>query len=146
VGNKSRLPEFAGTFVGEEIVSPSPWAPRGGPAIARIHARMVLRGAVLVTDYVEERDGKVIFEGHGVYTCEANDLYRMYWFDTSGPGPDAPIEGRWVGDTLTFEGATAKGRIRYVYNLDPEGYTFRIEHATSGAAAILMQGKYRRQA
>jgi hypothetical protein len=108
---------------------------------------MVLGGTVLVTDYVEERDGKVILEGHGVYTYEAQDLYRMYWFDTSGPGPDAPIEGRWVGDTLTFERATAKGRVHYVYTLDGDGYTFRIEHAASGATtfSVLMQGKYRRE-
>src|ERR1700733_245432 len=98
--NKNRLGEFVGEWIGDETVAPGSGFTRGGQAKGRSSARMALGGTVLLTDYVEERDGKVILEGHGVYAWEAQDVYRMYWFDTSGPAPDAPIEGRWVDDTL----------------------------------------------
>ncbi len=149
--NGNRLQEFVGEWVGEETVAPSPWSPHGGPATGRTVARMALGGRVLVTDYVEERGGKVILEGHGLYAWEAQDVYRMYWFDTSGPAPDAPIEGRWHNDTLTFERAAPNGRVRYVYTVHPAGeaYDFRIEQLTSPAGAPqtwerLMHGRYRR--
>jgi hypothetical protein len=155
---KNRLGAFAGEWVGDEKVAAAPGHTRGGAAVGRTTARMALRGTVLITDYVEERDGKVILEGHGIYAWEARDVYRMYWFDTSGPAPDAPIEGRWVGNTLTFERAAPNGRVRYVYTLHDGGdaYDFRIEHLThpatgSGASGepavlpqVLMEGHYRR--
>lgn len=148
--NGNRLREFEGEWIGEESVAKTPWSPRGGPAIGRTNARMALGGRILLTEYVEERDGKVVLEGHGVYAHEAQDVYRMYWFDTSGPAPDAPIEGRWADDTLTFERRTAQGRVRYVYDLLPGGdaYDFRIERKADEASAWerLMQGRYRRVA
>ncbi len=152
--NGNRLREFVGEWVGEETVAPTPWYPRGGLAIGRTVARMALGGRVLVTDYVEERDGKVILEGHGLYAWEAQDVYRMYWFDTSGPAPDAPVEGRWDDDMLTFERAAPHGRVRYVYTIHHGGnvYDFRIDRllgpdqggTTTPAWERLMQGRYRR--
>jgi hypothetical protein len=152
IGN--RLRELEGDWIGEETVAPTPWYPRGGPAIGRSTARMALGGRVLVTDYVEERDGKIILEGHGIYAWEAQDVYRMYWFDTSGPAPDAPVEGRWIDDTIAFERAAPNGRVRYVYvvQLGGDVYDFRIERQLAPARGgetppvwdVLMQGRYRR--
>jgi hypothetical protein len=74
----------------------------------------------------------------------------MYWFDTSGPGPDAPIEGRWSGNTVTFErSAFAGGRVRYIYTLEDGGdaFTFRIERMLEGETSwsVLVEGRYLRQ-
>jgi hypothetical protein len=151
-GNHNRLGALAGEWIGDEVVAPSPWDKRGGKAVSRTTARMALGGRALVTDYVEERNGKVILEGHGVYTWEARDVYRRWWFDTSGPGPDATLEGRWVGDTLTIERpaltAGKAGRVRYVYTVEPGGhaFVFRIEQATKTGEPwrTLMEGRYRR--
>src|SRR4029079_8031956 len=83
-----RLERLAGDWMGEELLFPSPWDPKGGPAISRLTAHMGLDGFFLVTDYVQERDGRISYRGHGLYGWDAQQgVYTMHWFDSMGSGP-----------------------------------------------------------
>lgn len=143
-----RLSAFAGTWIGEETIHPSPWDPWGGPAVGRTEARMDLDGFYLITDYVEERDGHVRFRGHGVYGWDpVGACYTMSWFDSMGLDGGIRAAGHWVGDTLTFERSQGEVTARYVYQLEGEGrYTFRIETSADGTTwRVFMEGTYVRQ-
>ena len=61
-----KLEAFAGTWTGQEKMLPSPWDPKGGDARGAITSRMDLDGMYLVSDYTQERDGKITYRGHGV--------------------------------------------------------------------------------
>ncbi|MEK7820622.1 MAG: MotA/TolQ/ExbB proton channel family protein, partial [Pseudomonadota bacterium] len=44
----------------------------------------------LITDYAQERDGKIHYRGHGAYGGDAaRGRYTMYWFDSMGSDPSA---------------------------------------------------------
>jgi len=62
-----KLEMLAGTWTGEEKLYPSPWDPKGGTATSRVEARIGLGGFFLISDYEEKREGKVAYQGHGVY-------------------------------------------------------------------------------
>ena len=65
-----------------------PWDPQGGKATGRIRSRVALSGFALINDYEQERDGKVTFTGHGVFTFDPKeDLYTLTWFDCHGRAP-----------------------------------------------------------
>ena len=141
-----RLWVFEGTWSGDETLYPAPWDEAGGTARGTLVYRKAVHGRFMVSDYVEEQDGRVVFEGHGVYGYDADrDVYTMFWFDPSGGGgPAAPLPGRWAGETLTFERTSP--RARYVYRFDgPERVTFSVEHAPEGGELRpLLVGRYAR--
>jgi hypothetical protein len=85
-----KLHRLAGTWIGEERLEPSPWGP-GGAAVGRITARVALDGLFVVSDYVEEKDGKISFGGHSVFGWDpAARNVTWYWFDTMGANPPEP--------------------------------------------------------
>jgi hypothetical protein len=132
--NHARLAAFAGRWTGEEKIHPSPWDPQGGTATARVETRLACDGFCIVTDYVEERHGRVNYVGHGVTGYDPQHRrYLQHWSDSvSGMPPDAK-PGVWDGDTLTFHGAGPAGRTRYVYRVTgPDSYDFRIENSRDG--------------
>lgn len=129
-----RLRELEGTWRGEETQHPSPWDPTGGVAIGTIRARVELDGFFVVSDYVEEKDGRAVYRGHGVYGYdEAAELYTMHWFDSMGGSFAAPATGRWEGPDLVFEASSPRGKSRYVYRLHGDRYDFRIQTSPDGA-------------
>jgi hypothetical protein len=65
-----KLHVLAGDWVGDEKLSPSPWGP-GGPAVGRYRGRVDMDGFFVVQDYVEEKDGRTVFRGHGVFGYDA---------------------------------------------------------------------------
>jgi hypothetical protein len=76
-----RLEEMAGEWEGEEKLYPSPW----GATIGRMNSRIGLNGFALLSDYSQQRDGVIIFTGHGVFTFNPKDaLYTLIWFDFHG--------------------------------------------------------------
>jgi len=96
-----------------------------------------------MADYAEEREGKIVFRGHGVYAWDTvNETYCMYWFDTMLPCPTlVPARGTWHGDTLTFDIAGDGTDYRYVYDfLTPGYYEFRIEYRAHAGANDLLRG------
>ena len=142
-----KLAAFAGSWIGEEILYPSPWAPEKRQAIGRFENRMGLDGMHLVTDYEEERDGDIVFRGHGVYGWDARkQRYTMFWFDSMGLSPHETL-GVWDGDTLTFENQGEHGRSRYTHQIrDANSYRFTIENSRDGKDwSLMMEGTYTRR-
>jgi uncharacterized protein YndB with AHSA1/START domain len=143
-----RLEALAGDWTAEETLHPSPWDPKGGPAVGRIRARMDLDGFFLVTDYVQERGGRTSYRGHGVFGWDSGErCYTMHWFDSLGSGGTPPAKGRFEGNVLTFSHQHPMGHSRYVYTLEGEGrYSFRIENSQNGRAwSTFLEGKYARR-
>ena len=143
-----KLQSLAGTWTGEEKLHPSPWDPKGGQATGRVQSRLDLDGFFLISDYVEERGGKVSYRGHGVFGYDpAEKAYIMYWFDSMGCSAPSPARGKWQGNRLVFEQRAPMGHSRYTYNFEGEGrYAFLMEHSEDGKKwAPFMEGKYTRK-
>jgi hypothetical protein len=143
-----RLHVLAGDWEGEENLAPSPWGP-GGRATGRSTCRVDLDGFWIVQDYVEEKDGRVTFRGHGLfgYDIESQE-YCWYWVDSMGFVPAGPSRGRWEGDTLQLHSKSPRGQGRYTYRFDGErSYTFRIENSFDGGQSfqLFMDGTYRKK-
>jgi hypothetical protein len=143
-----KLHLLAGEWEGEETLSPSPWGP-GGAAFGRYSGRVAMDGFYVVQDYVEEKDGRTVFRGHGVFGWDAERAaYAWYWFDSMGQVPPQPSFGRWEGDALIFESTSPQGRGRYSFRFaSPDQYSFKLENSFDGGAtyATLMEGNYRRK-
>ena len=143
-----RLQLLAGEWVGEEKLMPSPWGP-GGNAVGRSSCRLDLDGFYVIQDYVQQKDGKTAFAGHGIfgYDTVSND-YCWYWIDSMGTVPAAPSRGQWEGDTLTFHSKGPQGQGRYVYRFEGERtYHFRIENSFDAGKTFVtfMEGTYRKK-
>ncbi|MDH4351656.1 MAG: DUF1579 domain-containing protein [Gemmatimonadota bacterium] len=97
-----RLELLAGTWEGTEHMYPSQWDPKGGTALGRTTSRVALGGFALISDYQQERDGAVTFQGHGVYTYDPKtQLYSLSWFDSMASPPEV-FTGGFAGDVLTL--------------------------------------------
>ena len=143
-----KLYALAGSWTGEEKMFPSPWDPKGGMATGRSQTRVDLDGFFVVCDYVQERDGKVTYRGHGVYGWDAKEeCYTMHWFDSMGGNGTPPAKAKWEGNTLAFASQSMMGHSRYVYLFEGDGrYTFRIEHSRDGKDwSTFLMAHYTRQ-
>lgn len=143
----ARLAALIGSWEGEEQLQPSPWGP-GGTATGRGVYRSVTDGMAIVQDYEEEKDGAIVFSGHGVFTIDpANGDVLWWWFDSMGFPPDGPARGRWDGDTLILNKSTPRGDGRYRYRLNGDRYEFSIENrfADQEDFSLFMQGSYERR-
>src|SRR5262245_6855995 len=77
-----KLKVLVGTWSGDETMKPSPWDAKGGSAKAVSETRLDLDGFFLISDYRQERDGRVTYRGHGVFGLDAKtNEYTMNWFD-----------------------------------------------------------------
>jgi hypothetical protein len=102
------LAALAGEWHGDEHIATTRWGP-GGPASARISARLELGSRILVQDYREERDGKTALEVHAVFVAgPEHDQYGLYWFDSYGFAPAQPAG--W---------STAWFRAQFITRADP---------------------------
>jgi hypothetical protein len=142
-----KLHRFAGNWVGEETLSPSPWGP-GGSAMGRLQGKLDLDGFFVVSDYVEEKDGKTIFRGHNVFGWDgqANNV-AWYWFDSMGYPPSGPARGTWDGDTLVLRSSAPQGEGRYTFRFEgTDRYYFSIENSRDGGKSWqkFMDGNYKR--
>ena len=143
-----KLHLLAGEWEGEEKLSLSPWGP-GGVAFGRYSGRIAMDGFYVAQDYTEEKEGRVVFRGHGVFGWDAQKAaYAWYWFDSMGQVPPQPSYGQWQGETLTFESSLPQGRGRYSFRFaGTDAYTFKLESSFDGGATYttLMEGHYRRK-
>jgi len=144
---QARLFRLLGEWNGDEVLSPSPWGP-GGAARGRFAFKSGLDGMALLQDYEEEKDGRVVFRGHGVFLIEpgSNDVL-WWWFDSFGFPPEV-ARGRWDGDVLNLEKSTPRGEGRYRFDLSDGTLGFAIENRFQGQAdfAPFMHGRYTRSA
>jgi len=116
-----RLEKLAGPWAGTETMHPSPWDPKGGKAEAVTRGRISLGGFAVVVDYEQRRDGRVTFEGHGVYLWdgEAREVV-LHWFDSMGGGREE-FRGSWDGDRLTLTSKNPMGYARMLYDFSEPG-------------------------
>lgn len=116
-----KLERLAGTWQGTETMYPSQWDPKGGTATGRNESRIAVGGFALVTDYRQERDGAVTFEGHGVMTYDPKRaVYVLHWFDSMGSPPEV-FEGDFAGDVLTVSHGGPGMHARLVYDVSQDG-------------------------
>ncbi|MEJ2311519.1 MAG: DUF1579 family protein [Gemmatimonadales bacterium] len=116
-----KLEMLAGRWRGSETMYPSPWDPEGGTATGRNDSRLALNGFALITDYEQERDGVITFEGHGVMTYDPNEsCYVLHWFDSLGSTPEV-FKGNFDGDVLTLGHGGPGAHARLTYDLGREG-------------------------
>lgn len=116
-----KLEKLAGRWEGEEKLYPSPWDPAGGMATGRMQCRVALNGFALIDDYEQERDGKVNFAGHGVFTFNPKeDLYTLSWFDCMGSPPEI-FKGPCVDDVLTLAHGGPGMHARLTYDFSEDG-------------------------
>lgn len=116
-----KLEKLAGPWSGTETMYPSPWDPKGGEAQGVTRGRVALGGFAVVTDYEQRRDGKVTFEGHGVYVWdgEAKEVV-LHWFDSMSGGREE-FRGSWDGDRIALTSKNAMGFARMSYDFTEPG-------------------------
>jgi len=145
----TKLLELVGSWIGEEMLSPSPSGP-GGAALGRFTMKADVDGFFVLQDYIEEKDGRTIYRGHGIFGWdEQHKNYAWYWVDSMGSVPASPSRGHWEGSALTFEHTPVgdqRGRYTYTF-LAADRLRFEIENSRDGGKTWtkLMEGVYRRQ-
>jgi hypothetical protein len=141
-----KLASLVGEWVGEEILHPSPWSAETRRALGKFSMRMAVDGLFLINDYEEQRDGRAVFRGHGVYGWDGKrERYTMFWFDSMGGSPNETL-GVWSGDSLVFTNQSEQGHGRYVYTVkDADHIGFRIDTSSDGNTwNCLMEGDFTR--
>jgi hypothetical protein len=142
-----RLHVFAGDWIGEETLEPSPWG-AGGPALGKYTGRVVCDGFFVAQDYAQEVNGAIGFRGHAVFGYDVpQKQFAWYWVDSMGSVPAQPAWGTWEGDTLQFTSHSPMGAGRYTYVFEgSDRYRFRLENSFDGGKTwhTFMTGVYRR--
>jgi hypothetical protein len=143
-----KLHTLAGTWSGDETLSPSQWGP-GGTARGSMSMALCCDGFFVSQDYAEEKDGKTVYRGHGVFGWDDKAKeYTWYWVDSMGSPASQASRGTWDGDTLVFQSEMGPARGRYTFRFEnADQMHFRIENAMDGKTwQTFMEGRYRRQA
>jgi len=141
-----KLEMFAGTWVGEETMHPSPWAPQGGKAQGRTECRLALNGFAVIGDYTQSKDGVTTFSGHSVHTWNtAEKCYTQHWFDCMGTPPEV-FRGNFQGDVLTMTSRNPMGQMRSTSDYGTPGtLKVRMEMSQDGSKwQTLFEGTYKR--
>lgn len=143
----AKLAALAGDWAGDETLLPSKWGP-GGKARGRISARQAINDFYVLWNYEEEKDGRVVFKGHGVFAWddERKD-YAFYWFDSMGFLPDSASRGRWVDDGFVFLRVTPRGHVRHTFRFEGEDvFHLTIENSFDEGQTFqaFMSGSYTR--
>ena len=139
-----KFAKLAGNWKGEEKMYPSNWDPKGGTAVAKLNSRIDLSGFAMLSDYIQEREGKVTFTGHSVTTFDPKeDLYSMHWFDCMGSHPEV-FRGKFTGDRLVVSHGGPGMHARMTYDLsDPAKMTAKMEMSQDGKEwKTLFDGSY----
>jgi len=145
----ARLAAMVGHWTGEERIYPSPWDPTGGIATATLVSRLACEGFCVVTDYTEERGGRVTYVGHGVFGWDPKQQrYLQHWSDSMGGVPPRASTGTWEGDTLTFLDHGPQGPVRFIYHFtSPVAYELKMETSPDGVTWMpMMDARYARRA
>jgi hypothetical protein len=117
-----KFEDLAGEWKGNETMYPSHWDPKGGVAKGKTTSRVAVGGFALVSDYLQERDGVITFQGHGVYSYDPrSELYTLYWVDSIGSPPEV-FTGKFEGNVLTLGHEGQPMRVRLIYDLSKPGF------------------------
>lgn len=143
-----RLHRLVGSWTGSEELSPSSFGP-GGAATGRFTMRAEVDGFFVLQDYLEEKDGRIVYRGHGIFGWDDQQKnYTWYWVDSMGSAPAAPSRGHWEGEALIFEHTpVGDQRGRYTYQFTGDDILgFQIESSKDGGQTWtkFMEGHYQR--
>lgn len=139
---------FTGTWRGEEKLYPSDWDPQGGPAFGTWICHASLDGFNVLVDYIEERDGKVVYRGHGIHGWDAQEqTFLAYWFDNIGVMPKTPTRGTLDGNRYTYQSDDGpQGWTRMTYEWSGDVFEFRIDKSKDQGKtwSPMHEGRYTR--
>src|SRR5262245_40303613 len=142
-----KLDALAGRWTGKETIPPCPWDPKGGTAVGRCDNRVGVDGFLLIHDYEQERDGRINFRGHGVFSYDnTQQCYVLHWWDSTGVSVNV-VKGTVSGNLLQMTCVAGQGHSRTTWTL-PGGahYHFKMEMSQDGQQWMtLMEGDYTRQ-
>ncbi len=135
---------MVGTWRGEEKLYPSEWDPVGGPAFATWTVRSDLDGFAVIVDYVEERDGKVVYRGHGIHAWDGGgSTFVNYWFDNVGIAQQKPTRGILEGNRYSY---VSDEGTRMTYAWANDSMSFTIEKSADNGVTWkpMHEGRYTR--
>ncbi len=139
-----KLEKFSGNWLGEEKMHPSQWDPKGGTAVGKMNTRLDLGGFASISDYKQERGGKITFSGHSVMTFDPKkDVYTMHWFDCVGSAPEV-FTGKFDGEKIVMAhgGPGMHAKMTYMFT-GPEEMTSKMEMSQDGQGWMtLFEGRY----
>jgi hypothetical protein len=146
---QKRLAALAsGTWRGEEKLFPSDWDPNGGAAVGTWVVQSSLDGFALLVDYTEERDGKVVYRGHGIHGWDAQEnSFLTYWFDNIGIMPKQAIRAQLEGNRYTYQSDDGpQGWTKMTYEWKTDAFEFRIDKSKDGGKtwSPMHEGRYQR--
>jgi hypothetical protein len=139
-----KLERLVGNWAGEEKLSPSPWDPKGGPAIGKVSNRSTLDGFIVTQEYEQIRNGVTSFKGFGIFSYDANrDCHVMHWIDSMG-SPVSEFTGSVENNvwTLTNQGQMGHSRAIFDFSKDNQ-YHFKMDISQDGKSwYTFMEGSY----
>jgi hypothetical protein len=129
-----RLEKMAGKWEGEELAYDSSSDSKANVAIGRINSRIALGGFALIHDYERERNGKITFTGHGVFTYNSKEkVYELTWFDSMGERRTV-FTGQFEGDVLRLTHGVPGMHARLTHDMSRPGHLLvSMEMAEDGA-------------
>jgi hypothetical protein len=142
-----KLELLVGTWEGEEIMHPSPWAPEGNKAAGKVVNRAALDGFNVVQEYEQRTQGKLTFSGHGVFEWNPKEsCYIMSWWDTFG-GVGNQFKGQFENKVLTVTNEGEMGHSRAMFDMrEPGVYAFKMDMSQDGKNwATVMEGRYQKK-
>jgi hypothetical protein len=133
-----KLQALVGSWTGEEQIQPSRWDPAGGPAEGQVDNRLILDGFGVAHHYTQRRNGRVNFQGHGVFRYDARiGEYQLHWFDSLGQAPSV-FRGTFEGPILKLQSSYGGGhtravgdfsendRVRYTMEISGDGQSWQL--------------------
>ena len=143
-----KLEKLVGNWSGAEQIFPSMWDPKGGTAVGRVQNRLALDGFIVVQDAEQERNGRIGFRGHGVFSWDATDkCYVLHWWDSMGMPPNV-FRGNFDGEVLSLTCNDSHGYSRAVWEFQPDSrLNFRLQMSQDANQwQDFIAGNYEREA
>ncbi len=142
-----KLQALVGTWIGDDMIYPSPFFPQGATATTKYTGQLDLGGFFVIGDDTQEQDGKVIYRAHKVFGWDdSKQHYTFYLVDSTGQNPTVPAQGTWEDNTLILQQETPRGYIRYSYTFEGDTrYIFRMNMSQDGKEwQPFIEGNYKR--
>jgi hypothetical protein len=100
--------------------------------------RVAVDGFFLVQDYVEVKDGKTVFRGHGIFGWDAPAAdVHLVLVRQHGTGPVATVARALAGRHAGVRIVEPAGAGRYTYRFEGEStYHFKLENSFDGGQKL----------